>query len=180
MTQDSNPHLSGAAEAGRSTDEIAELRSANRIRRVVAVVTLAGSALFLYASWGLSVGTMQRPGAGLMPRLVALGLLASAALALLERVRPGAELDPLPERDGARRQGLVLLVLAGYAVAIPLVGFLVSSAVAMSVIAWSLNDSRNVKRALVIGVTLAVVIDLVFRLLLDVSLPAGVWDIRTA
>lgn len=156
------------------------LRSVNRTRLVVALTTLVGSAVFLYLAWGLPVGSLARPGPGLMPRLVAFGLLVSAGLALVERVRPGEEVDPLPDQAGGRRQAAVLLSLATYVAALPLAGFLVSTAVAMSLIAWILNERPTLKRALTIGVTAAVVIDLVFRLLLGVNLPAGLLNLRTA
>jgi hypothetical protein len=126
------------------------------------------------------MGTLARPGPGLMPRLVAIALLASAALALVERVRPDDDMDPLPDRSGARRQVFVMLVLTGYIAAIPLLGFAVASAAAMSAIAWSLNEKRSVRRALVIGISVAVVVDVTFRLLLGVNLPAGLWGIGSA
>jgi hypothetical protein len=176
--QQSDPPASSPDEA--SADEAVLLRSVNRTRRAVALVTLAAGAVFLYLAWDLSVGTLARPGPGLMPRLVAFGLLGAAVLALFEPVREGAEVDALPDRAGERRQGLVLVSLAAYAAAIPLAGFLLSTAAVMSLISWILNKDRVVKRALVIGVTVAVVIDLVFRLLLGVNLPAGLWGIATA
>ncbi len=178
MAQQPDPPVPGPAAP--DADQEVLLRSVNRTRLVVGLVTLLGGAVFLYMAWGLSVGTMARPGPGLMPRLVAFGLLASAVLALLERVRPGADVDPLPDRGGERRQAAVLVSLAAYAAAIPLAGFLASTAVVMSLIAWLLNKERKVKRALIIGVTVAVVIDLVFRLALGVNLPSGLLDLRTA
>lgn len=179
MTQDPRPDPARAGEIPPARDEHV-LHSANRIRRIVAIVTLVVAALFLYWSWDMSTGTLARPGPGLMPRLVGIGLLVSAALALVERVGPSDDLDPPPDEGGGRRQALVLVSLAGYVGAIPILGFVVSSAVAMSLVAWLLNDKGSIKRALIIGVAVAVVIDVVFRLLLGVNLPAGFLDIRTA
>ena len=179
MTQEPHPDPARPGDVVPSTDEHA-LLSANRIRRILAVVTLLGAAVFLYASWDMSAGTLARPGPGLMPRLVGIGLLASAALALFERVGPRDDLDPAPDGGGGRRQALVLVSLAGYVGAIPALGFVLSSAVAMSLVAWLLNDKGSVKRALIIGIAVAVVIDVTFRLLLGVNLPAGLLDIRTA
>lgn len=180
MTQKPDPNPVGPTEAGQPMEETAELRSANRIRRILAAVTLVAGALFLYASWDMSMGTLARPGPGLMPRLVAIGLVASAALALFERIGPDDDLDPPPDQGGGRRQAMVLLSLAGYVAAIPILGFVLSSAVAMSLVAWLLNNRGSVRRALVIGVLVAVLIDVTFRLLLGVNLPAGFLDIRTA
>ena len=50
----------------------------------------------------------------------------------------------------------------------------------MPVVAWVLKKDASVKRAIVIGATIAVAIDLIFRLALNVNLPSGVLDITTA
>lgn len=162
-----------------SGDEAAARASATRMRRVVALLALLGSAFLLYASAGLDVGTSARPGPGLMPRLAAVGLGLAALLALVEPVGPAADVEDVPDRSGAWRQGLVLGAMAGYIVLIPVLGFLVASALAMSVTSWVISTARKVPRAAVIGVVLAVVVDWTFRFLLNVNLPSGLWDIAT-
>lgn len=142
--------------------------------------TIVEAGLFLFLSWQLPVGTMDRPGPGLMPRLAAVGLVVSAVLALFERVHAAAEVDALPDRSGALRQLAVMLAMAAYVAAIPFLGFLLSSVVAMSVVARVLDHEGGIRRPVITGVVQAAGIDASFRLLLSLNLPSGFWDIRLA
>lgn len=177
MTQAGNPESSAAPNGEESA--AAARASATRVRRVVALLALLGSAFLLYASAQLDVGTSARPGPGLMPLLAAAGLGLAALLALVERVGPAAEVEDVPDRSGARRQAMVLGGMAAYIVLIPVLGFLLASALAMSVISWVISTRRKALRAAVIGVALAIVVDWTFRFLLNVNLPSGLWDIGT-
>lgn len=157
----------------------AAAETATRVRRLVAAAALLVSGVFVVAAWDLDVGTSARPGPGLMPRLAAAGLALSAVLALLERVKPSAEVEDAPDSSGARRQLVVVGTLTAYVVALPFLGFLLASAVALSICSWIIAGSHRVGRAVVIGGVIALAVDASFRVLLDVGLPSGLWDIRT-
>lgn len=177
MTHADTPEQSGTASGGRSA---AAAASATRTRRLVGVLTLLAAAFLLYAAADLDIGTRARPGPGLMPRLVGVGLAVAGLLALVERVRPSEDVEDVPDKPGVRRQALILGALTAYIVAIPVLGFLVASALAMSVTSWVINPSGKIVRAAVVGIALAVVVDWSFRFLLNVNLPSGFWGIGTA
>lgn len=180
MSQDQHREPSPDDDAEVPAEQLATVRSANAVRRVVALLTLVGGAVLLYASWQMPAGTLERPGAGLMPRLAAVGLIVAAVVALFERVHMAAEIDALPDRPGVRRQATVMVTLAAYAAVLPYLGFLLSTAVAMSVVARALNERGGIRRPVIIGVVVAALVDVSFRAFLSVSLPAGLLDIRLA
>lgn len=153
---------------------------ATRSRRVLAALTLLTGGVFLVASLGLDVGSSARPGPGLVPRLVAVGLTVAGLLALVQRVPATADLDDLPDAGGGRRQALVLGALSGYILTLPVIGFLLSTAVTMSVCSAATAPKRNARRAILIGVATALTIDWTFRVLLRVNLPVGLWGISLA
>lgn len=174
--QEGAPAGTGPARGSTATAAAARL-SATRIRRVLALLMLLVSAFLLYGSADMALGTSARPGPGLMPRLVAIGLGLSALLALVERVGPAAEVEEVPDRPGLRRQGLVLASVVAFIVAIPVLGFLVSAALSMTATSRVISSSRRLARAAVIGTTIAVVVDGAFRFFLNVNLPSGLWGI---
>jgi putative tricarboxylic transport membrane protein len=170
-------HVDGERTPGTAR---AHARVATRVRRLVAVGALLVGAAYLFASWDLDVGTGAEPGPGLMPCVVAVGLVLGAVLALVERVEPSAEVEEPPDRSGTRRQAVVLGALTAYVAALPVLGFLVSSVLALTACSWTITPQRSLRRATIIGVAIALVVDIAFRLLLNVNLPAGLWDIRAA
>lgn len=169
-----------ATNAQAETELQANVRSAQRIRRRVAVAGLLLSGLLLAASWGLDIGTSARPGPGLMPRLAAAGFALAAILALIVQVTRSDDLEAAPDKAGLRRQGVIFLTLTAYVILLPIFGFLLSSALALSVTSWRISPTGKIRRAVVTGVVTAVAVDLAFRLLLGVNLPSGVWGVRTA
>lgn len=179
MSESSNPAALSEHVDGERCEAPARHRArvATRLRRLVAVGALVLGAGYLYASWELDVGTSAEPGPGLMPRVVAVGLVLGAVLALVERVKPSAEVEEPPDRSGARRQVVVLGTLTAYVAALPVLGFLLSSVLALTACSWTITPKRSLRRAALIGVGIALVVDISFRLLLNVNLPAGLWDI---
>ena len=72
--------------------------------------------LYLIGGWGLKVGTMRKPGPGLFPRLIGIGLLVSTGLYLWQVLKDETESKPLP---GPAKPGVVVL-LAGSILVYPL------------------------------------------------------------
>ena len=82
--------------------------------------------------------------------------------------------DPAPDWPSAGRLaeiGLAALVLVAYAEALPVLGFLISTAIAAAYLTWRLG-SRPVESVL-IGLGTSVGIYVIFRLVLGLSLARG-------
>jgi len=84
--------------------------------KLTAVSLFCFTILYLVGGWGLKVGTMRKPGPGLFPRLIGIGLLVSTGIYLWQVLRKEAESEPLPE---PAKPGIVAL-LAGAILVYPL------------------------------------------------------------
>ena len=72
--------------------------------------------LYLIGGWGLKMGTMRKPGPGLFPRMIGIGLLVSTGFYLWQMLKHEKESEALP---GPAKTGVVVL-LAGSILVYPL------------------------------------------------------------
>lgn len=130
-------------------------------------------ALALFLAWGAA--RMQVPFSydPLGPKAFPLGVAALlAALSLVLMVRPGP-VTGLPRGATALKLIGVLGILALYAVLFTRLGYVVSSVMAMAVLARVFGASWI--KAIVTGVVLALVSYGVFVYALNIVLPSGIW-----
>ena len=120
--------------------------------------------------------TSAAVGPGAVPTFVAVGLavlgvvLVARALRELKGAAPDSELS----RDHLLRLAAMLGLLVSFAVLLPLVGYVVTSA-ALFTGATLLLGAPSKGRAIAYGWTLAAVVFLVFDRLIGLTLPAGPW-----
>lgn len=65
--------------------------------KLTAVSLFCFTILYLIGGWELKLGTLRKPGPGLFPRLVGIGLLVSTGIYLWQALRKDAESNPSPE-----------------------------------------------------------------------------------
>lgn len=78
-----------------------------------------------------------------------------------------------PEFSRLFEVGMTVAVMIAYAYALPLIGFVVSTAFAAGFLSWRLGTPPI--KAVIAGVTIAVGIYVVFHLILGLSLARGPW-----
>jgi putative tricarboxylic transport membrane protein len=146
-------------------------------RYVFPVVAVALSVVFLFKSILLGLGTLQNPGAGLWPFVIA---IVTIVLAVVQAVLPdiphaGAEAPADAERSGAgqkpRAEALLLggMVLA-YALLLPYVGYLLLT-VALIICAAIFVAQAHWWRALITALVSTGLVYLVFSSFLGIPLP---------
>jgi putative tricarboxylic transport membrane protein len=122
------------------------------------------------ASWGFGVGSPNSPGAGFWPLLIAL-VMVGLGVSLILRPTPNAKPAAGESRWG--RFIISLGTLAFYVVALEPLGYLLATAVMLYVqLRWV--ESRSWRSSALIAILAAGLSLLLFRVLLKVSLPAGV------
>lgn len=122
------------------------------------------------ASWGFGVGTPKSPGAGFWPLVIAV-VMSGLGVSLILRPSPG-----LVKAGGSSRWGrfsLSLVTLAFYVVALEPLGYLATTAL-MLLVQFRWVEGRSWRSSLGIALLASLVSLVLFRVLLKVSLPAGV------
>jgi putative tricarboxylic transport membrane protein len=129
------------------------------------------SAGYLHMSLDLPMGALDEPGAGLFPILVAAVMAFASAAAMWEGHRSStSEAIELPTgSDHARLMKLVLL-LSGYFVAIPWLGYSASSFIFCIALIRLLSDTAWI-RCVLYSFVMTAAVYLVFIYLLKVPMP---------
>jgi putative tricarboxylic transport membrane protein len=122
------------------------------------------------ASWGFGVGSPKSPGAGFWPLLIAF-VMAGLGLTLILRPTPDAGREVGASRWGKFAVSLATLLF--YVAALEPLGYLTATTIMLLVqLRWV--ESRSWRSSIAIALVTAVVSLILFRVLLKVSLPAGV------
>lgn len=123
------------------------------------------------ASWEFGVGSPKSPGAGFWPLLIAVAMFGLGLSLILRPAHSAAAAVTSNSRWG--KFGIALGTLALYVVLLQPLGYLLATAVMLfAQLRWV--ESRSLRSSLWIGVLTAVLSLFLFRVLLKVSLPAGV------
>lgn len=146
----------------------------SRDRAAAAVLLLFGAAAAVEAR-RLTIGNPGHPGPGFLPFWLAVALcLVAAALAL----RPAPQGPSLGTATAERRRpGKVVLVLvasATYAFLLEPLGFLLTTFLFLLFLLRAI-EARAWTSSLVVSAATALASHLVFKVWLDVQLPAGPW-----
>ncbi|HEY7553209.1 MAG TPA: tripartite tricarboxylate transporter TctB family protein [Candidatus Binatia bacterium] len=131
-------------------------------------------------SWRLVLGEVGKPGAGFFPFYLALGLtITSFALVVRSFVGRAAERGSSPGPLDAKAVGKIVWLVSGlilYAFAFEKIGFLLSTFLVMvfllraiAAFAWRLTLGGSI--------AIAFLAYLVFKIWLQVQLPAGPWGL---
>lgn len=138
--------------------------------RVLGVVCILLAALFIWQATQIETGFIVDPlGPGAFPIIIGVVLALGGLYAI---VRPDAAPDwPPPGR--LLEIAFAVAVMLAYALFLPEFGFVLSTAVAASLLGWRLG-SRPLAAAAA-GIVIAVGIYVIFHLVLGLSLARGPW-----
>jgi putative tricarboxylic transport membrane protein len=118
-------------------------------------------------------------GAGFMPKIVGVALIALSAALIVQiaRGRLGQPDESEGEVDVRRTRWVPLAVCVAavlvFIAGIEFLGYVIVSSIVFWLTAWAVG-ARHILRTAVIGIVLALVVYLAFTRLLDIPLPAGV------
>ena len=157
-------------------DSIAFPRMRSHI--LVAVLLLALAGYIFLAAGELPFGTLRVPQSAFFPKILAV-LLTILSLAML--IRPRAVLQTADDvsaidAGGWRRIGVTLAAMAGFALTLEPLGFLLAAFLSMVALLRAV-DAQSWRRIIVIAAAAALVCYLIFARFLGVPLPAGVLGI---
>ncbi len=137
--------------------------------RALALLFLVVGVLAAVETWRrIPVGTPANPGPGMFPLVLAVALAVLAAAAGLARQWPAL---PAP---AVGRTVAVATLLVGYPLALPRLGFGLTTALVLFLLSRGLAPARPLRLALFAIVASAAAV-LLFRKLLAVPLPQGPW-----
>lgn len=136
--------------------------------RLLALALAAAGAWAALRAWrAIPLGTLAEPGPGLFPFLLAVAL---ALLGLAAALMPAA-----PAAPAARGRALaVAALLVAYPLALPRLGFALSTALGLLLLARAI-EARSLGRLAAFALLVTVGAVLLFRQLLAVPLPRGPW-----
>jgi len=140
--------------------------------KLTAVSLFCFTILYLIGGWELKLGTLRKPGPGLFPRLVGIGLLVSTGIYLWQALTKEAESKPTPE---PARPWIVAL-LAGAILVYPLLLYYLNFILATFAVVYFMLIVLRFKGPLwdlVIALGLVIISFLVFAIGLGVSLSVG-------
>jgi putative tricarboxylic transport membrane protein len=146
-----------------------------RSNRFVPVLLLAFAGLVFLASSALPFGTARVPQAGFFPKILVLLLML---LALSSFIEPRSFRETKLEATQISatnwfRLGVVLAALAGFALLIEPLGFLLTSFLFMVTLLRAV-EAQSWPRIILTGFAAAVISYLIFARLLGVALPTGI------
>lgn len=129
------------------------------------------SAGYLHVSLDLPMGALDEPGAGLFPILVSAIMAFASAAAMWEGYKaPTSDAIELPTGGDSARLVKLVLLLSAYFVAIPWLGYSVSSLIFCILLIRLLSDT-NWMRSILYSIIMTAVVYVVFIYLLKVPMP---------
>lgn len=129
------------------------------------------SAGYLHMSLDLPMGALDEPGAGLFPILVSAIMAFASAAAMWEGYKaPTSEAIEIPTGSDSARLVKLVLLLSAYFVAIPWLGYSVSSFIFCVVLIRLLSDTKWM-RCILYALIMTAVVYIVFIYLLKVPMP---------
>ncbi len=129
------------------------------------------SAGYLHMSLELPMGALDEPGAGLFPILVSAIMAFASAAAMWEGYQAStSEAIEIPTGSDSARLVKLVLLLSAYFVAIPWLGYSVSSLIFCILLIRLLSDTNWV-RSILYSIIMTAVVYIVFIYLLKVPMP---------
>ncbi|WP_417424488.1 tripartite tricarboxylate transporter TctB family protein [Hoeflea sp.] len=138
--------------------------------RIMGGVGLLLAAFFIWQATLIKESFISDPvGPKIFPIIIGL-LVGISSLAIL--LKPDDEPE-WPDFSRLFEVGLTVVVMIAYAYALPIAGFVVSTAVAAGYLSWRLGTPPI--KAVIAGIAISVGIFVIFNLILGLSLARGPW-----
>jgi hypothetical protein len=146
----------------------------SRVDRGVGIAALFGGVLLAIAGWRLDPGTSKLPGPGFFPLLIACTMVGLGVWLFLH---PGSEEKSVsPESSRWSALAIALVSIFGYTMVLNDLGYLVST-FALLIVQLRWVEKESWSTSLWTAVIASAVSLVVFRVLLKVPLPAGIFPL---
>ena len=146
----------------------------SRVDRGVGIAALLGGILLAIAGWRLDPGTSKPPGPGFFPLLIACTM---GGLGVWLFLHPGSEEKSVsPESSRWSALAIALVSIFGYTMVLNELGYLVST-FALLIVQLRWVEKESWSTSLWTAVIASAVSLVVFRVLLKVPLPAGIFPL---
>lgn len=144
-------------------------------RALVGVVGFMASLVLIWtASQDYPIGTWERPGAATFPIIVGIGWLLASALVIWESRRADLNVEKVElTRSDVVKAGLILVAFIGYVALLPVLGFILATAIFFALVLRTLT-SLALWRIAAAGLTTALAFYGLFVALFGLPMPAGV------
>ncbi len=149
------------------------------MKRVSSLFLLGYSALIFFSSLKLGMGDTKKPGPGFMPMLASLLVFCLSSFIFIKELK-GSEPE---EKKGALKgqkyffKGAILIVaVLGYSVLLEWVGYLIAIFLLMFGL-FSVSEPKKWHKNIAIAAVVAILSFVIFRRLLGVQLPTGMFKI---
>jgi putative tricarboxylic transport membrane protein len=160
------------------------MREKKMANMLTSLILIAGS-LFFYSLAGQLpvVKGYQQMGDSFWPRLILIVLMGLSAILFLQsylaqKSQRGSAKAVSKSKSGRGDLALMMAAMIVYVVAVPYLGFLVSTFLALTVFSYLMGDRKPVGMlSFSLGMTAAIYF--VFGLIIYTSLPRGVWIFKT-
>lgn len=140
--------------------------------KLTALGLFAFSVIYLVGGWDLKLGTLKKPGPGLLPLLVGTGLLVCTAIYLWQAFRKAAApVSSLKSFDLKKAAWMMAAVLA-YPVLLNYLDFILATFAVVYLMLLVLKY-KSPAWGLVVSLLIVVACFMVFAVLLGVTLPSG-------
>jgi putative tricarboxylic transport membrane protein len=148
-----------------------------RYDRVISLIWVAIGVLLCLEAWSLGLGKVSEPQTGFMPFVVGLGIIVLSVFLFFDSsltLRKNRSLKvSIWSGVNWRRILYMVVLLAGYAVLLRRLGYLVDTFLLMTLLIKSAEDSRW-PGAVLSGLLITAVSHLIFRVWLLVPFPEGI------
>ncbi len=151
--------------------------STNRIQRFVSIMFLIFAGTYLFLSFSLPLGKVEKPGPGMVPRGIGIVLTLLSLVHVIEvfffekRTSAKKTEDPLKKEDIIRVTGIVSLLIL-YMIFFPILGYAFSTVVLIGVV-LRLLEMRGWARIVLISIVTSGCSYFIFDRILEVPLPKG-------
>jgi putative tricarboxylic transport membrane protein len=151
---------------------------------IASLVIIGGSLFFYYLAGQLPVVKgYQKMGDSFWPRLILLVLMGLSAILLIQSYLARKHQKAAAKADSEEKTGrgdlvLMMAAIVLYVVAIPYLGFLLSTFLALIAFSYLMGDRKALGMVFFsLGMTAAIYV--VFGLIIYTALPRGVWIFKT-
>ena len=125
------------------------------------------------------MGDTKKPGPGFMPMLASVLIFSLSSFIFIREIKghgPDIKKVPLKDQKYLFKQTILVIAILGYSVFLDLTGYLITIFFLMFVM-FSISEATKWRRNIVIAAVVAILSYIIFKRLLRVQLPTGMFQI---
>ncbi|OGP62010.1 MAG: hypothetical protein A2170_11360 [Deltaproteobacteria bacterium RBG_13_53_10] len=146
-----------------------------RLNRISSLFLMGFSVIIFFSSLQLGIGNPKSPGPGFAPLLASVLVFSLSLLVLIQGMRVSEEKKRRPkDRNYLLKPTFLVLAVLGYSFLLNVLGYLVTAFLLMFAM-FSIGEPKKLSRNLIIAAIVIIMSFILFRKLLGVQLPKGIF-----